>query len=344
MRKRTLIAASVLILAAAIVLVWKLGRDRIPDGLVLVNGRIEGDPVVVASKVAGRLDALKVKEGDAAEEGDPIAEIGSDQIRAQVDQAAASKESMRGALDSAQATAEEARKDLARAQAVHAGAVALLYKYQVDLDRAKELLRKGVIPRSEFDTNVAEREVAKAGVDATQEQIAAAQRAVAAADAKVASTEKQVAAARAALDESRANFGDTQVQSPIKGVVMTKVAEQGEVLAAGSPIVVLVDLDHLHMKAYVPEPEIGRVKLGDPCRIYVDAFPDRPFSAFVGEISPRSEFTPKEVQTRDERVKQVFAVKLFLSANPQHMLVPGMPADAVIRWKPGTPWINPIRE
>ena len=80
------------------------------------------------------------------------------------------------------------------------------------------------------------------------------------------------------------------------------------------------------MKAYVPEPEIGRVKLGDPCRIYVDAFPDRPFSAFVGEISPRSEFTPKEVQTRDERVKQVFAVKLFLSANPQHMLVPGMPA------------------
>ena len=103
-----------------------------------------------------------------------------------------------------------------------------------------------MIPRSEFDTNVAEREVAKAGVDATQEQIAAAQRAVAAADAKVASTEKQVAAARAALDESRANFGDTQVQSPIKGVVMTKVAEQGEVLAAGSPIVVLVDIDHLH--------------------------------------------------------------------------------------------------
>ena len=141
MRKRTLIAASVLILAAAIVLVWKLGRDRIPDGLVLVNGRIEGDPVVVASKVAGRLDALKVKEGDAAEEGDPIAEIGSDQIRAQVDQAAASKESMRGALDSAQATAEEARKDGAGASGPcrRRGAVV---QVPSDIDRAKELLKK----------------------------------------------------------------------------------------------------------------------------------------------------------------------------------------------------------
>jgi HlyD family secretion protein len=123
--------------------------------------------------------------------------------------------------------------------------------------------------------------------------------------------------------------------------VTTKVAAQGEVLAAGAPIVVVTDLDQLHMKAYVPESEIGRVKIGDSAQVHVDAFPGRPFAARVREIASQSEFTPKEVQTREERVKQVVAVKLYLDANPDHALVPGMPADAVIRWKPDAPWVDP---
>ncbi len=118
----------------------------------------------------------------------------------------------------------------------------------------------------------------------------------------------------------------------------TKVAENGEVLAVGAPIVVITDLDRLHMKAYVPEAEIGRIKIGDPAHINVDAFRARPFSARVREIAGQSEFTPKEVQTHEERVKQVVAVKLYLDDNPGHQLVPGMPADAVIRWKPEAPW------
>lgn len=227
-----------------------------------------------------------------------------------------------------------------RAEAMRTGAVARRGKVAGDAGRAEQLFGQGVIARAQLDGARASDDIAAAEVQAAEEDVAAAQRAIEAADAQVASAEMQLQAARAVLAESRATLGDTQVRSPGGGVVTRKVAEQGEVLAAGAPIVVVTDLDRLHMRAYAPEPEIGRIKIGDEARVYVDAFPGQPFSARVREIANESEFTPKEVQTREERVKQVIAVKLYLDANPEHRLVPGMPADAVIRWQPGAAWAD----
>jgi len=107
------------------------------------------------------------------------------------------------------------------------------------------------------------------------------------------------------------------------------------------PLFELVDLDKLYLKAYVPEVEIGKVRLGLPAQIYTDAFPDKPFSAELRYIASRAEFTPKEVQTRDERTKLVYAMKLYLDANPDHRLTPGLPVDAVIRWQEDAPWVKP---
>jgi len=95
------------------------------------------------------------------------------------------------------------------------------------------------------------------------------------------------------------------------------------------------------LKVYVPEIEIGKVRLGLPARIYTDAFPDKPFPATLRYIASQAEFTPKEVQTADERVKLVYAVKLYLDENPDHRLTPGLPADAVIRWQENAPWAKP---
>jgi HlyD family secretion protein len=119
------------------------------------------------------------------------------------------------------------------------------------------------------------------------------------------------------------------------------MVDTGEVVAAGAPLFELVDLDHLYLKVYVPEVQIGKVRLGLPARLYVDAFPDRPFEATVRYIASKAEFTPKEVQTPDERVKLIYAVKLYLSENPEHRLTPGLPADAVIRWKEDVAWMKP---
>jgi HlyD family secretion protein len=329
-------------------LLWTLGVastlacDRAPEGLVFANGRIEGDPVTVAPKVSGRLIALHVEEGDALEAGDPIAELDADEVRARIEQAAAGIDAATGGVEAARAAAVAASREVVRAGAALDAARARQTKAAQDDRRAAKLLAEGVLPEASRDEALAARDVAEAEVRAASEQVEEARHAARAGQARVRAAESELVRNRATLDELRSRFGETQIQAPVRGVVMTKVAEEGEVLAAGAPIVVLVDLDRLYMKAYVSEPEIGRVRLGSEARVYVDAYPERPFGAVVREIASESEFTPKEVQTREERVKQVVAVKLFIDQNPDHVLVPGMPADAVIRWKREAPWVNPL--
>ena len=122
---------------------------------------------------------------------------------------------------------------------------------------------------------------------------------------------------------------------------MTRMTDVGEVVAAGSPLVTLVDLDRLYLRVFVSEIQIGSIPLGLSARIYTDAFSSKPFPATVRYISSRAEFTPREVQTPEERVKLVYAVKLYLDANAEHRLTPGLPADAIIRWRDDVPWAEP---
>ena len=160
-------------------------------------------------------------------------------------------------------------------------------------------------------------------------------------ESQVSALEAQLKQAQAALAETQSVLEDLTIYAPATGMITTRIVDTGEVIVAGSPLFDIVDLDRLYLKCYVPEKQIGKLRLGLPARIYTDAFPDTPFSATVRYISSTAEFTPKEVQTPDERVKLVYAVKLYLDANPEHRLTPGLPADAVIRWQEDTPWAKP---
>jgi len=151
----------------------------------------------------------------------------------------------------------------------------------------------------------------------------------------------QAGNARAALAEAESVLADLTIRAPIAGTVTARMADLGEVVGAGTPLLTVVDLDRLYLKVYVPEIEIGRLRLGLPARVHIDAFPDQPYPATLRYIAAQAEFTPKEVQTRDERVKLVYAVRLYLAANPDHRLTPGLPADAVIRWKDEAAWMPP---
>jgi HlyD family secretion protein len=113
------------------------------------------------------------------------------------------------------------------------------------------------------------------------------------------------------------------------------------VVAAGTPLFGLTDLTQVYLKAYVPEPMLGRIRLGQPAQIWVDAFADRPFEARLAYIASRAEFTPKEVQTRDERTKLVFEVRLVPRTDPAGKLLPGQPADAMIRYADEAAWRKP---
>ena len=153
----------------------------------------------------------------------------------------------------------------------------------------------------------------------------------------------------AALNEARASLAEQQryldemtVRAPTAGTVLVRTIERGEWVQPGTPLFTMVDLNQLYLKIYVPEPDIGKVVHDQVARVYVDAFPQRFFPARVSKIASEAEFTPKNVETREERVKLVFAVELALDDNPGGTLKPGMPADAVVRLEDGPGWISPI--
>lgn len=158
---------------------------------------------------------------------------------------------------------------------------------------------------------------------------------------KKTSAQAQLLRAKAVYDEACVARDDLTLTASSNGVVTNRLHEPGAVIAAGTPVLTTVDLDALYLKVYVPENQIGQLRLGLPAKVYTDAFPDKPYDATVGYIASRAEFTPKEVQTPDERVKLVYAVKLNFSANPDHRLSPGIPADAVIRWDESVDWSAP---
>jgi HlyD family secretion protein len=145
----------------------------------------------------------------------------------------------------------------------------------------------------------------------------------------VAAARAQVAQAGAAITMARARLAEATIVAPIDGVVLRKNLEAGETANPGVSILTLLDTGNIWLRAFVPETEIGRVRVGQPATITVDAYPNRRFAGAISEIASEAEFTPKNVQTKKERVNLVFRVKIA-AKNPDGVLKPGMPADAVL--------------
>ena len=222
--------------------------------------------------------------------------------------------------DEVTARLRAAQASLAAARAQQQRAAAASAQADKDAARFADLLARGSVDRMHAE------QMQLAAVSARSQAVQAAE---------------QIHQAEAAVAEATAVLRELQLTAPSGGMVSNRLREPGEMLAAGGGVLELVDLNHLYLKVYVPENQIGKIRLGLPAQISTDAFPAHPFDATVSHIAARAEFTPKEVQTPDERVKLVYAVKLSLSSNPQLRLTPGLPADAVIRWKEGVAWQAP---
>ncbi|OLD47040.1 MAG: hypothetical protein AUI83_14710 [Armatimonadetes bacterium 13_1_40CM_3_65_7] len=261
------------------------------------------------------------------------------QARAQLESAAASLEASRASLRAAEANVQVSETNLARVES--------------DLQRLEALYRDGAVSAQELDTArsavqaaVAQRDAARAQRDAARVQLTAvaagleqARAALAVAEANrqtVGIREQDAAAARAQLAQARAVLqqaeilrGYTILTAPLTGVVVAKHVEIGDLVAVGAPVVTVADLSQPYLRVFISETDVGKVTLGQPVDVRVDAFRGRVFHGTVTEISDHAEFTPGNVQTREERVKLVFAVKVQLS-NQDGVLKPGLPADAVI--------------
>ena len=138
-------------------------------------------------------------------------------------------------------------------------------------------------------------------------------------------------------------IGKTRITAPLNGTVLVKGVEKGEFLQAGQTVAVLADLSRMELKVYIPEKAIGKVKLGDPARLRVDAFPDRLFKAVIARVDQQAQFTPRDIHMPEERVRMVFGVTLSVD-NADGVLKPGMPADAWILWEAGAAWPDELFE
>ncbi len=363
-QKTIIIILLVIVLAGTAAIAWWLWerQEPLPDGLILTNGRIEGDHYTVAGKVPGRVVQLLAREGDSVKKGQILLELDDVQIRARVDQARTAVHAAEAQLQAGRTELATLKKtvplqiDSARSGVIHAKAVlaaARVKKEQAarDAERYRKLAKTRAAARQQSEhadlqlkVAVEDYTVSQAALIQAEKQLAEAElgrERIKAAESRVSALNAQLQQAQAALAEAESVLADMTIHAPATGMITTRIVDTGEVLTAGSPMFDIVDLDRLYLKCYVPEKEIGKLRLSLPARIYTDAFPDTPFPATVRYISSTAEFTPKEVQTPDERVKLVYAVKLYLDANPEHRLTPGLPADAIIKWQEGTPWVKP---
>jgi HlyD family secretion protein len=379
-KRRIVMVAFAVILIAAGIIIWRVffAVPRLPDSIVAVSGRIEGDDSAVASKTTGRIVEVRVREGDVVNAGDTIAILDDEQIRARENQARAtlleaeakakgaqeqiavlqeqlqqsqlqvgqSKLDTEGRVRQAEAELATAQSDLARQEAA----------YQIaafDKDAYTRLAKSGAVSERQGLQASTTADQQAAAVAASKRQVEAAQAAVTTAQAslsnpsiresqvalvrrqmaqqgaEVAGATAQTQQARAQLAEAEANRQDLIVKAPFSGTVVTRAAEPGEVVTAGTAVITLLDLNKIYLRGFVPEGQIGKVKVGQAAHVYLDSNPQQPVDAYVSRIDPQATFTPENTYFRDDRVKQVVGLKLQLKGS-FGFAKPGMPADGEV--------------
>jgi HlyD family secretion protein len=315
-----------LLLTIAVALLWwRFGpmatRNKNP-GTILATGRIEATEVDISAEVAGKLDKLPVEEGDRVEKGRLVAKIEDSQFRAEVARAEAALQAARATLADLEAGARPQELDRARAQV--ALTKATLELAQADWHRIEQLFEEKVISKNQLDN-------ARTNVDIAESRYKAALEELRLLEAgfrpdQIQAARWQVKQAQAALDLAQVRLEKTDIFSPITGIVLVKDSEAGEVISPGVPILTVADPQDMWVKIYINEADLGKIKLGQAAKVRVDSFPERDFAGTITYISDEAEFTPKNIQTLEDRVKLVFAVKVGID-NLGGLLKPGMYAD-----------------
>jgi len=313
------------------------GDKSIQDGKLFVSGRIDGDTVDISSKTEGKIIDIKVREGDSVEAGQLLARISSPQDEAQVESQKAKVIEAERMLDEAEAAAPArvsvAEANLAAAKADLVQKQAQLKQAELDAKRYPPLVRTGAAPAQTADQYKTEMDVALASADASRKQVAAAEASLEQAKAQlqqIATAKANVASSKAMLQRFEANVSDLKITAPIKGTILTRSAEPGRVVAAGQSILTMVDLNKLYLRGFVPEGNVGKLKVGQQAEVYLDSNPKEAVPAEVIRIDPQVMFTPENTYFKNDRVKQVMGVKLGLKGAYGYAK-PGMPADGRIQ-------------
>ena len=317
--------------SAAIAMLVPACRARGDRDVLRATGTIEAVEVRIASKLLGEIREILVEEGARVKRGDILAFIDHANLDFQLKQAEAS-------IDLAQAQADLVRKgarteDIRQAEEALKQAEAGLEVALKDAERARDLALKGSATAKQKDDAEARLAIAQAQHSQAAEVLKKVR--TIARPEEIRSADARLAQAQAAADLLRRTILDGTISAPADGIITQRLAQPGEFVVPGSGLLILSRLDNVHVMIYLTALELGRVRLGDAAEVWIDSFPDRPFPGRVTFISPEAEFTPKNVQTKEDRVKLVFSVKVEIP-NPEGLLKPGLPADAAIKLRPAS--------
>ncbi|MFN8624648.1 MAG: efflux RND transporter periplasmic adaptor subunit [Candidatus Binatia bacterium] len=323
-QRRVAIVVAIVVVGASLWWRWQTARGH-PGGVIRGSGIIEVTEVDVSFEVPGTISERAAEEGALLDKGEPVARLDDREYRLRVERAAAAK------------SAAEAHYRLMlkgpRGQEIDQALVAVeamdsdLITQQREFDRIRELYNTQIVSQAEFDRIKATLTSAQAARDKAKAQLSMLREGYR--TEEIEGGRARLREAEKALELAELNLSRCQLFAPMAGRVLSKNREVGETVPAGTPIITLGDLTRPWLNLYIGERDLGRVALGMKAFVTVDSFPSEPFPGRVAFIAEKAEFTPKNIQTQDERVKLVYRVKIELE-NRNQALKAGMPADALL--------------
>ncbi|MDX5360362.1 MAG: HlyD family efflux transporter periplasmic adaptor subunit [Alphaproteobacteria bacterium] len=332
---------------AAVAAWWILQPRGLPEGFAAGNGRIEAVEIDVAAKTAGRVKDILANEGDFVRAGQELARMDTAVLEAQLREAEAQLRRALIGIETAQSQVTQREAEKQAAEALIAQRKAELDAAQRRVARSEELAPKGAVPVSKLDDDRAAFQAAKAAVGAAEAQAAAAQAAIGRAKSDVIGAEATVEAARATIQRIQADIDDSILRSPRDGRVQYRVAQPGEVLSPGGVVLNMVDLADVYMTFFLPTEQAGRVALGTEARLVLDAAPQYVIPAQISFVADVAQFTPKTVETEEERQKLMFRIKARIAPDllrqHLHQVKTGLPGMAYVRLDPRVDWPSELQ-
>jgi membrane fusion protein YbhG len=328
MNRRRIAVIAIIVVAIGALAAWLIARRSSPDARTLsASGTVEAREADLGFQYPGRIASIDVHEGDAVAAGQLLAALDTAELTARLLGA-------RAQLAAAQAQlAEMVRgsrpEEVAQARAADAAAGQRLDDARRDLDRTRTLQQGGAVSQEALDKATTAFAVAQSQYDQAHQQLRLVQ--AGPRRERIEAQRAMVRSADAAVSQLQASLANAVVRAPFPGVVTIRHREPGEIVPAGAPVLTLMNPGDRWVRIYVPEDRVDRVKLGEPATITADAFPGRTYGGRVSFISSEAEFTPKNVQTAEERVKLVYAVKVAITGDRAGDLKPGVPADVVLQ-------------
>jgi len=326
---KKIVIVGVLVAGIGAAALWKFApwTARPDDGAVFASGTMDATEIAVSFRMPGILRSRPVEEGSRVKPGELLATLDERESTARLRQAEAAQQTAQARLKDLEQGYRP--QEIAEARAQVEQALANQANLEQEARRSAALFEGGAASQQRSDKDRTAAAVATQQLTAAKERLQLLQSGYR--PETINAARAQLDEARAAVEAARAVWEDLQVRSPVEGVVTRTHAEVGETVGAGRPVATVTNISKPWVRVYIPENQIGKVRLGAAAKIKVDSFPARDFDGRVSYVSSQAEFTPKNVQTQEERVKLVFAVNVTLD-NRDGTLKPGMPADIYIAW------------